>query len=93
MGVTPSIEAAFLRHFVEKKAPDLSSVVIPAATTDFLQQLAHVIGHGVVPGTPPVPEFTVKFPTMEERAQRRADRRKQQSENTGTDHAGYQSAH
>jgi hypothetical protein len=56
-------------------ATDPTALDIAQASTGFLQQLAQLTGNGVVPGTPQTPEFHIKFPSMEERARRRAERR------------------
>lgn len=63
--------------------PDQRDMDIAAAATDFLQQLAHLTGRGVIPGVPEMPKFTVKFPTAAERADRRAQRRRHEAGGDG----------
>ncbi|HRH93110.1 MAG TPA: hypothetical protein PKV72_01095 [Candidatus Peribacteria bacterium] len=62
-------------HDAPRLPTDQHAQEVAQAGTDFLARIAHLTGKGVIPGIPAMPQFTVKRPTMEERARRRAERR------------------
>jgi hypothetical protein len=61
---------------MEMTVAGIMKLMIAAQTGGFLERLAALTGHGVVPGVPPHPVFTVRFPTMQERAARREQRKR-----------------
>lgn len=75
MVLTPELLAIFARDVVKATHPDLTSPMLAEAAAAHRQRIMEMTGRGVIPGVPAVPEFTVKRPSMEERAIRRAERR------------------
>lgn len=75
MVLTPDLLAIFARDVVQAAHPEVTCPMLAEAAANHRRRLMELTGKGVVPGVPAMPEFTVKRPSMEERARRRAERR------------------
>jgi hypothetical protein len=76
MPITPDVCRTLAQNALSDSVrSDATQEMIAAQTGSFFERLAALTGHGVVPGVPAHPVLTVRFPTMEERAENRRKRR------------------